>query len=52
MSKGAIIVCAILAAFLIGGPIDRAMGTSNPLIGVIAGVVVFFVLSALGRRKK
>jgi len=52
MSKGAIIVCAILAAFLIGGPIDRAMGTSNPLIGVIAGVVVFFVLSALGRSKK
>lgn len=52
MSKGAIIVCAIMVAFLIGGPIARAMGTRNPLIGVIAGVVVFLVLSALGRSKK
>jgi hypothetical protein len=52
MSMGVAIVCAILAALLIGGPIAKAIGSSNPLIGVIAGVVVFVVLSALGGKKK
>lgn len=48
----AIIVCAILAAFVIGGPIAKAMGTSNSLVGVIAGVVVFVVLSAVAGKAK
>lgn len=47
MSKGTIIGFSFLAMFIIGGPIAKAMGSSNPVVGVVIGIVVFIVLSAI-----
>ena len=52
MPKGAIIALSVLAIFFIGGPVARAMGTHSPIVGVVAGVVVFVVLSAVFSGKK
>lgn len=54
MSKGAILGLSFLATFIVGGPIAKAMGSHSPVIGIVAGVTVYFVLSVLfgGRNKK
>jgi hypothetical protein len=38
---------AVVAAFLIGGPIANAMGTHNPLVGVGVGVIAFVIASVV-----
>lgn len=51
MSTGAILGLSFLAVFIIGGPIAKAMGSHSPFVGIVAGVVVFIVLSAfLGKK--
>lgn len=52
MSKGAIIGLSLLAVFIIGGPIAKSMGSHGPMIGIVVGALVFFVLSALFGGKK
>jgi len=41
MPMGAIVVCAIMAAFLIGRPVARARSLSSPLVGVIVSALYF-----------
>lgn len=38
---------AIAAAFLIGGPIANAMGTHNPMVGVVVGAIAFVIASVV-----
>jgi hypothetical protein len=54
MSKGAILGLSFLAIFIIGGPIAKIIGSHSPVIGIVAGVIVYFILSVLfgGRNKK
>ena len=51
MSTGAILGLSVLAIFIIGGPIAKAMGSHSPIFGIAVGVVVFIVLSVfLGKK--
>ena len=46
------IVIAVFAAFLIGGPIASAMRTHSPIVGIVIGVIAFFIASAVfGSRR-
>ena len=51
MSKGAILVLSFFAIFIIGGPIAKSMGFHSPLIGIVAGIIVYFVLSIFFSKK-
>lgn len=50
MSLGAILVASFLAIFVLGGPIASAIGSHKPLIGIISGVVVYVMLTAVFGR--
>ncbi len=50
MSRGTILLVSFLAIFVIGGPIAKAMGSADPIIGIFAGLGVFAVLSAVFGR--
>lgn len=51
MSKGAIIGLSLLAIFIIGGPIAKAMGSHSPIVGIVAGIIVYFILSIIFGKK-
>lgn len=54
MSKGVILGISFLAIFIIGGPVAKSIGYHGPIVGIVAGVIVYFVLSILfgGKNKK
>ncbi|NLN76578.1 MAG: hypothetical protein GX139_09730 [Armatimonadetes bacterium] len=52
MSQGAVLIASFLAIFILGGPIASAIGYHKPLIGIIAGAVVYVLLSAFFGQNK
>lgn len=47
MPASIILVVSVLAVFLIGGPLAKALGTSSPSVGIGTGIATFLLLSIL-----